>query len=516
MRRRLPITLLLALGVALAGAAAADATDSAAVFDAPGQVHARVCVDLAGSNAPLRFGDSDPTGFSVTNAFSFKPGECPDGTVRLDLHEVIPTSASPLIFHRGGNGYVDDQNVKYGELEAADIADVLPDPVPSSGGRGAPCTLVDGPAYKAVVRSIPDQMHYKRPQDLPGGSNRGSSFLHYGDPGADQGDVHDIHYSYLIWSFLDVRGGGHVRTLLRPGQVVRPCDVEPLTMPSWDRAGNVNGQVTARYVRVLAGTCPLYGWMVWTHSYGSAAPVAHAQLAGSPVADPQPDAGCPVAAAAAPPDVTTGDAVPVSDAAWSLAGGANPKGVPTSYRFELGVDTGYGTPTATGSLASADRMVPVSTQVSGLQPGTTYHYRLVASNTHGTTYGLDRAFTTAPPPAPVVEAAAKPVTLSRLRLSPSAFRRARSRHGAATRITYRLSTRARVMLTFERRTARGHWVRVRGSLHQSARQGSNTMRFGGWLGRRALARGRYRLRALPTGLDGRHGIARRAGFSVRR
>jgi hypothetical protein len=36
-------------------------------------------------------------------------------------------------------------------------------------------------------------MHYKRPQDVPGGSNNGTSFMHYGDPGADQGKRRDIH-----------------------------------------------------------------------------------------------------------------------------------------------------------------------------------------------------------------------------------------------------------------------------------------------------------------------------------
>jgi hypothetical protein len=40
-------------------------------------------------------------------------------------------------------------------------------------------------------------------------------------------------------------------------------------MSSWDDAGNVNGFVTARYVRVLAGSCPLYGWMVWTRRRSS-------------------------------------------------------------------------------------------------------------------------------------------------------------------------------------------------------------------------------------------------------
>src|SRR3954471_10825382 len=244
MRAGATCAVSLVLGALACSTAAA--TDPAATFDAPGQLHAIACAHLASSPEPLRFADGSADGFSLTDQLSFYNGDCSTGTVRLDLHEVVPSAAGTLAFHRGGNGYNDAENVKYGELAAGDLADPLPAPVPSGGGRGAPCTLADEPAYAVDVRSIPSEMHYKRPQDVPSGSNSGASLMHYGDPGADQGDRHDIHYSYLLWSFVDVRGGGHVRTLLAPGQVVRPCDVETIVMNSWDSTGAVNGQVTAR------------------------------------------------------------------------------------------------------------------------------------------------------------------------------------------------------------------------------------------------------------------------------
>ncbi len=40
--------------------------------------------------------------------------------------------------------------------------------------------------------------------------------------------------------------------------------------------------------------------------------------------------------------------------------------------------------------------VPVSARVTRLRPRTTYHYRLVATNAGGTSYGSDRTFRTAP------------------------------------------------------------------------------------------------------------------------
>lgn len=527
VRRCIAAVASLLAGLLLAGSA--DAATPAGVFNAPGQRHADVCVRVAVSPAALRFADGTPTGFEVTNGHTFaEDGRCPAGSVRLDLHETIPSSAGPLAFHRGGNGYVDQQNVKYGELAAAEILDALPAPRPSSGGRGAPCTLSGEPAHRVDVRSIPAAMHYKRPQDVPDGSNSGTSFEHYGDPGADQGARTDIHYSYLIWSALNVGGGGMVRTLLAPGQIVRPCDVESVTMSAWDRDGAVNGSVTARYVRITAGTCPLYGWMVWSHDYhgDSAGPVAHATPDGSPPPDPAPDPGCPVAEAASPPLATTGGALPNADGEAALAATVDPKGVPTTYWFEYGTGTGYGARTPVASISSAAERA-VWSPVAALEPGTTYHYRVAAASDHGTTYGADATFKTPPPPVP---------ELSGLRLDPTAFRRARSRRGHTARIRFTLSKPAAVTLKFERKAVgvlragvcrrapsrgvpRGArrcrlWVRVGAALRQLSPIGASKVKFGGWVGSRALPPGRYRLRAVPVDA-GRSGSGRTTGFTLR-
>jgi hypothetical protein len=206
-----------------------------------------------------------------------------------------------------------------------------------------------------------------------------------------------------------------------------------------------------------------------------------------------------------------------------------------TYRFDYGLDPAfYGASTAGAPAGPADRLLPVAAPVSALKPLTTYHYRLVATSVHGTSVGPDAAFTT---PAAAQAAGTRPVTLSRLRVAPRAFRRARRRGGAPARIRFLLSAPARVTLTFERRVLgvrrsdgcrpapRGRlprgtprcfrWVTVRGSLRQSAGRGGRSVRFGGWVGRRALAPGRFRVRALPTGRDGRRGVARRAGFALR-
>ena len=530
---------LLAALVLAALPAAAQAAQPASLFNANGQNHVLVCVPPALPSVPLRYGDGLTTGFSLANDLTFNDGRCPPGTVRLDLHEAFPSPGGPLVFHRGGNGYSDEPNTKYGHLLTTELSGPLPETVPSGGGRGAPCAaLTAEPPHEVRVESLPEEMHYKHPSELANGSNKGSSFEHYGDPGADQGDRTDISYTYLLWSFVNVRGGGIVRMLLAPGQVVRPCDVEPVTMPSWDREGNENGSVTARYVEARAGTCRVYGWMVWSHDYAGDAEgtVAHAAPGGA-VDETTPDAACPVAEGAKPPTIATGDASGAQDGTGTLTGTVHPEGTPTTYRFEYGTTPSYVAATEPRAVSVAMRTNDVSAQIAGLQPSTTYHYRIVAEGEHGSSAGADRTFRTPDPPAPPPPPPPPPpVELTGLQVAPSPLKASRHRLGTSGRITYSLTRPARVTLTFTRagtgmrvgskcRTAprrfpRGRkrctlWKAVPGSLAQQAVAGTTKVRWGGWLAKRRLAPGRYRVRALPVEAGGPQAAERVAGFRIR-
>jgi hypothetical protein len=250
--------------------------------NADGQRHADVYVPPAGDEIALRFADGTPTGFVLDRALlAYRDGRGEDGCVRLDFHERLRGSCGDLAFARGGNGFVDAQNVKYGHVALDDLAADPGAPVASGGGRGAEVKPAgDEGAYAVRVQSIPRELHYKRPQDTRMGTNAGAKWLHYGDPASDQGDRHDVHYSYLLWSFLDARGGGMVRALLAEGQVVRPCAVDARELPAYDAEGAVNGSVVGRYVAAEAGDCTLYGWMAWAHTVGDGEPVAHAEPVG--------------------------------------------------------------------------------------------------------------------------------------------------------------------------------------------------------------------------------------------
>jgi hypothetical protein len=77
-----------------------------------------------------------------------------------------------------------------------------------------------------------------------------------------------------------------------------------------------------------------------------------------------------------------------------LSGGVYPNGIDTTYWWEYGPTTAYGQQTPATDIGSGTGPVAVSDTLTGLSPGTTYHYRLVAQNQTGTEYGYDFTVTT--------------------------------------------------------------------------------------------------------------------------
>jgi hypothetical protein len=79
----------------------------------------------------------------------------------------------------------------------------------------------------------------------------------------------------------------------------------------------------------------------------------------------------------------------------------DPSGADTVYRFQYWTsDPSSPTETQEGTVAADAGVRFVSVPVDGLQPETTYHYRLVASNSGGTTTGAEQAFATPADPLP--------------------------------------------------------------------------------------------------------------------
>jgi hypothetical protein len=81
----------------------------------------------------------------------------------------------------------------------------------------------------------------------------------------------------------------------------------------------------------------------------------------------------------------------------------NPNAAPTTYRFQYGTSTAYGLETFGRSLAASVLPQSVSFRINSLAPRTTYHFRVVASNRAGTTFGPDTIAQTGPfPPGELV------------------------------------------------------------------------------------------------------------------
>lgn len=95
-----------------------------------------------------------------------------------------------------------------------------------------------------------------------------------------------------------------------------------------------------------------------------------------------------------PPSATTGSASSVGTTTATLNGTVNPNGSDSSYYFEYGTTTAYGSATPVTSAGSGNGDIPVSADVIGLVDGTTYHFRMVATNNAGTIFGQDATFDT--------------------------------------------------------------------------------------------------------------------------
>jgi hypothetical protein len=223
----------------------------------------------------------------------------------------------------------------------------------------------------------------------------------------------------------------------------------------------------------------------------------------------------------APPVVSAGSPSAVSATGAILTGSVTANNASAVVVFEFGETTAYGSqapiPGVTG-LQSA----PVSALLTGLTPGTTYHYRLVASTPDGTAATPDTTFTTAsaPPAAPATPATP---ALTHLSITPASFfTMPAKRHKTGTTIAYTDSLAAQTTIVVFEQTAgvklhgrcvkaskHGHGptcvrlVRL-GSFAHTDQVGRNTVRFTGRLGGRKLPPGRYVLELTPQ-LSGQTG-----------
>ncbi|HEU4630715.1 MAG TPA: hypothetical protein VFS08_13270, partial [Gemmatimonadaceae bacterium] len=261
-------------------------------FNNDNQSHADFCVRLRAPSVALRYADGRPSGFALSEAIlqpvAGNGVSCPEpGLARLDAREIVlDTEGRPMLFHRGGWGFVGNDPasaVHFGHVLAAELDTVglrfvradtgnywTPAPTtPWSGegqqaGNGTACAALAEPQHVAV-HSIPGDMRY-----LNSARTNAIAYAIYGSPAEDLGTPADrargVKYTMLTWSWINTRGGGVARALVADGDEFRRCtDVPPITLASVADADTqrITGWVRAVYGAIRAGDGqPLHGWLV--------------------------------------------------------------------------------------------------------------------------------------------------------------------------------------------------------------------------------------------------------------
>ncbi len=125
------------------------------------------------------------------------------------------------------------------------------------------------------------------------------------------------------------------------------------------------------------------------------------------------------------PSVETKQASSITGTSATLNAVVNPNGGTTECKFEYTTQANFefdgyfealSVPCAS-SPGSGTIPVAVSASITGLSPTTTYHFRIVATNASGTSYGPDMTFTTLGPPPTAVTQPASEVTATSVMLN---------------------------------------------------------------------------------------------------
>jgi plastocyanin len=195
------------------------------------------------------------------------------------------------------------------------------------------------------------------------------------------------------WTFSS---GGHSTTSGSPG------------MPNglWD-SGIRNQGAVFTHTFPAVGTFPYY----CTPHGACCNMVGNVSVANaSPTPTPTPTATATPAPTPTPtPVVITNPATNVAAFSATLNGSVNPRGATTMVYFQYGLTTSYGSTTPM-QTQNGNTFRPVSANINGLTANQVYHFRVVARNNGGTTFGSDRTFTTLTATGPPV-VATNPATL---------------------------------------------------------------------------------------------------------
>lgn len=99
----------------------------------------------------------------------------------------------------------------------------------------------------------------------------------------------------------------------------------------------------------------------------------------------------------AAPIAITGTANAIRTTSATLNGTVNPNGQPATVQFQYGTNTSYDSVAFLAGTVAGVTAQGVSASITGLLAGTTYHFRVTATNVLGSSSGLDQTFATQAP-----------------------------------------------------------------------------------------------------------------------
>jgi plastocyanin len=157
----------------------------------------------------------------------------------------------------------------------------------------------------------------------------------------------------------------------------------------WDTGILSQGATFSRTFNT-AGSFPYY---CSAHcSFGMVGTVTVMNPMATPTPTPTPTA-TPAGTPTPTPAVTTNPATNVASFSATLNGSLNPRGSTTTVDFQYGFTTSYGS-TTPAQTQTGNTVRAISANITGLMASHVYHFRIVAHNAGGTTFGSDRTFTT--------------------------------------------------------------------------------------------------------------------------
>src|SRR6266403_2062728 len=198
------------------------------------------------------------------------------------------------------------------------------------------------------------------------------------------------------------------------------------------------------YCTPHGGCCNMVGTVTVVNASPTPTPTPTATATATPPPTPTPT-----------PAVTTNPATNVAAFSATLNGSVNPRGATTMVNFQYGLTTSYGS-TSPMQTQNGNTLRPVSANIAGLLANRTYHFRIVAHNNGGTSFGPDRIFTTLTATGPPV-VTTNPATL--IASFSATLNGSLNPHGLTTTVSFQYGTTTAYGSTTTKQTQTGNTYR---------------------------------------------------------